>query len=251
MDLLRLAGQTLFPQHRLLGPVLRAVRDPGSVVRAAQEAAGRIMGAQNPLRQTAVEVVSPMASTIRRPMVKATRDFLLSPLDPAKKTFAQVMTGGTASGDPVRQLDTNTLEQVKRAVVGDWRPSNVNPENSIQYNLYARPFEKEMEREAVYTGDYSAIEDLKTAQNTLGSFGAIRRPDGGYLIKDRWKVDEPFAEERYEVYPDLKEGGKLATDIYRFARDTGLYEPIDYRVEIPYEQWSKTRDLPQPRTSRF
>lgn len=146
------------------------------------------------------------------------------------------MTGGTASGGPIRQLDPNTLSQVKRAVVEEWRPSNVIPSQSIQYNLYNEPLLENLRRSAAYSGDYSEIDNLKAAKNTLGSFGAVQGP-GGVVIKDTWKVDEPYKEETYAVYPDLKEGGKLATDIYRFARDAGIYRPMEYNVKVPYDEW--------------
>lgn len=233
-DLFRFAGKIWGNLDRASGGLLPGGGTPNPVIQ-------RITQAQNPTRQAAVEAVRFAAPVIRSTPIKTVRDAVLNPLTPVirgvpGRTFAQVMTGGTASGRPVQRLDPSLLPHVKRAVVENWRPSNVIPNNSIQYNLYNTALTDKLERSSQYSGDYSDLDSLRDAQNTLGSFGAVRVP-GGIRIIDKWKVDEPYREETYQVLPDLKEGGKVATDIYRFARDAGLYTPIEYDVTIPQEDW--------------
>ncbi len=43
--------------------------------------------------------------------------------------------------------------------------------------------------------------------------------------------------ESQKDYSDLQEGGRLASTLYNLARKFGTYEPLQYDVTIPAEQW--------------
>lgn len=202
----------------------------------------RVTQSTNPSRQAAVEYVRLIKPVITSAPAKAVRDVVLTPAPPQVRSLVQAFTGGSASGGPFTELPSEVLPYVKTAVEGNWRPSNVNPANSIQYNLYNSNYERELDQASQYSGDYTMSDAYQAARNTLGSFGAIKTPEG-VLIKDKWKVDEPYEEQKYSIYPDLQEGGKLATDLYRFARDTGLYKPLEYNVNIPYSEWDKIKSF--------
>jgi len=49
--------------------------------------------------------------------------------------------------------------------------------------------------------------------------------------------------ESQKDYSDLQEGGRLASTLYNLARKFGTYEPLQYDVTIPAEQWDSAEAI--------